>query len=69
MRPKKGLELDVRQTEPLHQDHPAFLVAHDAIGIMGSLATAAAMSALYLQIRMAERPSLDVALLLGMFGA
>lgn len=43
-----------------------FLVVHDAIGIMESLVTAAAMAALYLQIRMAERPALDVALLLGL---
>lgn len=42
-----------------------FFVVHDAIGIMEPLVTAAAMSALYLQIRLAQRPALDAALLLG----
>lgn len=41
------------------------LVVHDAIGIMEPLVAAAATSALYLQIRLAERATLDVALLLG----
>lgn len=43
---------------------PLFVV-HDAIGIMEPLVTAAAMSALYLQIRLAERPAFGPALLLG----
>jgi 4-amino-4-deoxy-L-arabinose transferase-like glycosyltransferase len=43
-----------------------FFVVHDAIGIMEPLVTAAAMSALYLQIRLAERPSIYAALLLGL---
>jgi 4-amino-4-deoxy-L-arabinose transferase-like glycosyltransferase len=42
-----------------------FVVVHDAIGIMEPLVTAAAMSALYLQIRLAERPAFHLALLLG----
>jgi len=42
-----------------------FFVVHDAIGIMESLVTAAAMCALYLQIRFAAQPALDLALLLG----
>jgi 4-amino-4-deoxy-L-arabinose transferase-like glycosyltransferase len=42
-----------------------FFVVHDAIGIMEPLVTAAAMTALYLQIRLAERPGLELALPLG----
>jgi 4-amino-4-deoxy-L-arabinose transferase-like glycosyltransferase len=44
---------------------PVFVV-HDAQGIMEPTVTAAALCALYLAIRLAERPAVDVALLLGL---
>lgn len=44
---------------------PVFVV-HDAQGLMEPTVTAAAMATLYLAIRLAERPSVDVALLLGL---
>ena len=42
-----------------------FVVVHDVIGLMEPLVTATMMLALYLQVRLAERPRLDLALLLG----
>jgi hypothetical protein len=42
-----------------------FFVVHDVIGIYEALATAAVTCALYLQVRLAREPRLDLALLLG----
>jgi 4-amino-4-deoxy-L-arabinose transferase-like glycosyltransferase len=42
-----------------------YLVVHNSMGLMEPLVAAAATTALYLQLRLAEEPRLDLALLLG----
>lgn len=42
-----------------------YFVVHDVVGILDPLVVATGMAALYLQIRLAERPRLDVSLILG----
>lgn len=42
-----------------------YLFVHNAIGIMEPLVAAAAMTALYLQLRLADHPSLELGVLLG----
>lgn len=42
-----------------------YFVVHDVVGILDPLVVAVGMAALYLQIRLAERPRLDLSLVLG----